>query len=66
MWLFELNYVIYGAGCMNEFNIDVWYIWPNSMDYEKVLIIIWGVGRVGYTSEWACGSIWSAYVNWNI
>ena len=55
--------MIYGVGCINEFNMDVWDIFPNLMDYGKPQLWFWGVGWVSYASKWAYLSILSAYVS---
>ena len=56
--------MIYGVGCINGHAMDVWYILPNLVDYEKSHLWPWGVGWVSYASEWAYGSILNAYVKW--
>jgi len=58
--------VIYGVGCINGINMDVWYILPNLMDYGKSQLWFRGVGWVSYASKWAYGSILSAYAKWNV
>ena len=63
---FDLNWMIYGVGCTDGFNIDVWCILPNLMDYENSYLSSWGVGWRNYASKSAYESILSAYVKWNV
>ena len=58
--------MIYGAGCINGFNMDIWWIFPNLMDYGKSNLWSWGVSWVSYASKWAYGSGLSAYVRWSV
>ena len=58
--------MIYGVGCTNGFNMDVWCIFSNLMDYEKSHLWTWGVGSVSYASKWDYGSFLGAYVKWNV
>ena len=58
--------MIHGVGCINGFDMDVWCILPNLMDYRKSYLWAWGVQWVSYACKWASKSIVSAYLKWNV
>ena len=43
--------MIYGVGCTNGLNMDVWCILPKLMDYEKSYLWFWEVGWVSYANK---------------
>ena len=56
--------MIYGVECTNEFNLDVWCIFSNLMDYGKSPLWSWGIGWLSYASKWDYRSLLGAYVKW--
>ena len=56
--------MLYGVARINGHAMDVWFILPILVDYQKSYLWPSGVSWVSHASKWAYESILSAYVKW--